>query len=161
MKKFLLMLAAISALFATPARADLYDEAMAAYERGDFDTAVKALRSVAEQGNPGAMSALALMYDVGHGVPQDSAEAVKWYRRAAQLGEKSAQYNLASMYDAGVGVPQDSLRAYVWFALSIASGNASAASERDAEAKKLSPEQLTTAKNIVAECLQRRYSGCD
>lgn len=135
MKKFLLMLAAISAPSA-PARADLYDEAMAAYERGDFDTAVKALRSVAEQGNPAP--GLPLRLDV-----RRWAWGPAGFRRGgrsgiaepAQLGEKSAQYNLASMYDAGVGVPQDSLRAYVWFALSIASGNASAASERDAEAK--------------------------
>ena len=35
------------------------------------------------------------MYDNGHGVPQDYAEARKWYRLAADQGGISAQYDLS------------------------------------------------------------------
>ena len=37
------------------------------------------------------------MYDNGHGVPQDYAQALTWYRKAADQGYAAAQFNLGSM----------------------------------------------------------------
>jgi TPR repeat protein len=47
------------------------------------------------------------MYEFGHGVPQDYAEATKWYRRAAERGDSDANFNLGLMYEKGQGVPHD------------------------------------------------------
>jgi hypothetical protein len=57
------------------------DDAEAAYKRGDYATALRLLRPLAEQGE-----AKAHMYGAGRGVPQDYAAAVNWYRKAADQG---------------------------------------------------------------------------
>lgn len=91
------------------------DEAVAAYQRGDYATALKEFRALAQQGHYLAQSIVGSMYRDGQGVPQDYREAMKWYRRAADQGEASAQYNLGLMYDEGHGVPQDYKEAVKWY----------------------------------------------
>ncbi len=88
MKRIALAVALLVSL-AAPAWAG-FDEGLAAYERGDYETAVREFKSLAEQGNALAQSILGGMYDEGQGVPQDYAEAVRWYRRAAEQGLPSA-----------------------------------------------------------------------
>ncbi len=59
---------------AAPARAG-FDEGVAAYERGDYETALREFRPLAEQGLASAQYSLGLMYDNGEGVPQDYIQA--------------------------------------------------------------------------------------
>ncbi len=61
-----------------------WDEAVAAYRRGDYATALREWRPLAKQGNAKAQNNLGVMYYNGQGVPQDYAEAVKWWRKAAE-----------------------------------------------------------------------------
>ncbi len=84
-----------------------FKEGEAAYKRGDYATALREWRSLAEQGNAKAQFFLGLMYSKGRGVPQDYAEAVGWWHKAAEQGVAEAQYNLGVMYDRGLGVTQD------------------------------------------------------
>jgi hypothetical protein len=56
-----------------------YEDAVAAAERGDYATAVRLWRALAEQGNARAQGAIGRMYERGLGVNQDDREAVKWY----------------------------------------------------------------------------------
>ena len=96
--------AAVAALifavgFAGSAAAGPFEEMpRAAYEKGDYATALRLLRPFAEQGDAGAQYNLGLMYDKGQGVPQDYATAVSWYRKAAEQGDAEAQFNLGLMY---------------------------------------------------------------
>ncbi len=60
--------AVLLVVLAVPAWAGL-DEGVAAYERGDYETALREFRPPAEQGNALAQFSLALMYANGHGVP--------------------------------------------------------------------------------------------
>ncbi len=69
-----------------------FDEGLAAYQRGDYATAIRELRPLAKQGNAQAQYALGIMYNKGEGVPQDYAAAVKWYRKAAEQGHATAQF---------------------------------------------------------------------
>ncbi len=88
-----------------------WDEGVAALQRGDYATAIRELRPLAEQGNARAQRALGFMYSNGRGVTQDYAEAMRWYRKAAEQGDAEAKYNLGIMYSIGQGVPQDYARA--------------------------------------------------
>ncbi len=88
-----------------------FDEGDAAYHRGDYATALREWRPLAEQGNAIAQGNLGFMYDKGRGVPQNHAEAVQWYRKAAEQGDTEAQYLLGLMHEKGEGVPQDYARA--------------------------------------------------
>ncbi len=49
----------------------IYQEGYDAYNRGDYDTALKEWRPLAEQGNEAAQANLGFMYAKGQGVPQD------------------------------------------------------------------------------------------
>ena len=71
---------------AVPASAGPYEDGKAAYDRGDYATALKIWRPFAEQGVTMAQYNLGVMYDKGQGVPQDDAEAAKWYQKAAEQG---------------------------------------------------------------------------
>ncbi len=102
------------------------DEAAAAYKRGDYATAVRELRPLAEQGDAKAQHNLGVMYERGQGVPQDYAEAVRWYRKAAEQGFASAQYNLGVMYGKGQVVPQDYAKAVGWWRKAAEQGVAEA-----------------------------------
>ena len=66
------------------------------------------------------------MYDLGHGVVEDSKEAVKWYRLAAAQGDAWAQLKIGFMYQYGTGVVQDHKEAVKWYRLAAAQGDASA-----------------------------------
>ena len=81
------------------------DIVIAAYQRGDYATALRLLAPLAEHGNADAQFNLGIIYNKGQGVPQNCAEALLWFRRAADQGVADAQYNLASMYYGGQGVP--------------------------------------------------------
>ncbi len=97
-----------------PAGAGL-DEGVAAYQRGDYATALREWRPLAEQGNAAAQYNLGVMYNKGQGVPQDYGEAMKWYRKAAEQGIADAQHSLGVMYAKGRGVPQDYAEAVKWY----------------------------------------------
>lgn len=84
------------------------------------------LQRQAEQGDAvaqsNAQSNLGLMYDLGHGVPQDYAKAAAWYEKAAAQGHTMAQNNLGAMYASGQGVPQDYTKAKEWYEKAASQG---------------------------------------
>ena len=79
-----------------------FDEAVAAYQRGDYATAIRKFRPLAEQGDAETQFNLGIMYDHGQGFRRDDAEAVKWWRKAAEQGIAEAQFNLGGMYSNGL-----------------------------------------------------------
>jgi len=91
------------------------EDADKAYDRGDYKTAYRFLKPLAEQGNAYAQDYLGVMYEYGQGVPQDYVEAVKWFRKAAEQGNAPAQTNLGMMYEDGRGTPQDYTEAARWY----------------------------------------------
>ena len=102
------------------------EEGNAAYMRGDYATAERLLRPLAEQGNAIAQFDLGGMYYHGRGVPQDYAAALTWYGRAADQGDARAENALGDMYSDGSGVPQDYAAALTWYRKSADQGHSSA-----------------------------------
>ena len=123
-----LLVALILALTPVPGAAQDFDAGVAAYLSGDYATALREWRPLAEQGDAWAQYNLGIMYDNGFGVAQDYAEAVTWYRLAAAQGNALAQNILGSMYEAGDGVAQDYAEAGKWYRLAAEQGNALAQS---------------------------------
>ena len=74
-----------------PASAGPLEDGLADAQRGDYETALKFWRPLAEQGHAKAQFNLGLMYFIGRGIPQDDAAAVKWWRLAAEQGDPVAQ----------------------------------------------------------------------
>jgi TPR repeat protein len=66
------------------------------------------------------------------------------------------QFNLGLMYDNGAGVPQDYVQAHLWFNLAAShlakvQERNSAASARDALAKRMTPEQIAEAQRLARD----------
>ena len=80
-----------------------------------FESAMPALRTLAEDGNPVAQNNLGDMYYEGHAVPRDVNEAVKWYRASAEQNYPAAQNNLGYMYGSGEGVEKSYAEALKWY----------------------------------------------
>jgi hypothetical protein len=78
-----------------------FKKGLDAAKKGNFETALKEWRPLAEQGDSYAQYNLGLMYDYGEGVIEDDTQAVYWFRKAAEQGHAKAQYNLGLMYDYG------------------------------------------------------------
>ena len=96
------------------------------YATIDDETAIGWYRSAAEQGHAQAQFSLGWMYNYGHGVPQDYAEAAEWYRSAAEQGHAQAQFNLGWIYANGKGISQDYVEATKWYILAAKQENAQA-----------------------------------
>ena len=106
----------------TVVRAD-FAAAVAAYDRGDFETAFNEWLPLARDDDPAAQRNVAHLYRQGLGVAQDFTEAAYWYRRAAYLGLTGAQSNLAAMYLRGQGVAENPEEAAYWFERAAVGGH--------------------------------------
>ena len=84
------MLALVVVLVAAPAWAD-FQAGLEAYQRGDYATALKEWRPLAEQGHARAQYNLAVAYMKGQGVPQDYAQAYMWVNLAVVQGREDAR----------------------------------------------------------------------
>ncbi len=148
---------AFALCLSTQVLAGPYEDGDAAYEKGDYATALQLYRPLAEQGHMLAQFSLGYMYANGEGLPRDFAEAVRWYRKAADQGNAAAMVNLGLKYEQGQGVPQDNVQAYMWYALSAAAyGNVPqsrdrALKNRDLIAQRMSPGQVAQAQKLVQE----------
>lgn len=131
------------------------DAANTAYIRGDYKTALRAYRLLAEQQEPGAQVGLAEMYLQGHGVQQDCIEAMRWYRKAAEQGNATAQNSLGYMYENALGVTQDIIKAYMWYYIASRSGHMEAFRNRDTVARKMSSSQIDYAHKLAHEWMMK------
>ncbi len=100
-----------------------WDEGVAAYERGDYATALREFRPLAEQGDAKAQYNLGVMYGNGEDVPQDYVQAHMWFDLAAS--------------SIPPGPPGE--------------GRDSAVNNRDIVAKVMTPAQISEAEKLARE----------
>src|SRR5262245_10471152 len=87
------------------------EDALAAYSRGDYKTALKLLGPMAEDGNTFAEFTIGKMYAYGEGVSKDPKKGALFIQRAADKGLAIAQYHMGRLFSEGIGVPKDPGRA--------------------------------------------------
>jgi TPR repeat protein len=117
---------ALAVTLAGSALATPLEDAGAAYKRGDYATAMRLIRPLAEQGNTAAGYNLGTMYYNGEGTRRDYAEALKWYRMAAEHGDIESARRAGFMYANGQGVPRDEAEALRWYRMAADRGDAEA-----------------------------------
>ena len=106
--------------------AEPFDDALSAYNRGDYTTALQIWRSLADQGHADAQFNLGVMYDDGQGVAQDYVQAHMWFSLAASRFSAAEKNNRDS-----------------------------AISNRDRLALKMTPEQIAEAQKLAREWKHR------
>jgi TPR repeat protein len=136
--------------FVLPAWGD-YQAGMDAYNRGDFATALREWRPLAEQGDAKAQFSFGLLYENGDGVPRDYTKARQWYEKAAAQGDAKAQLYLGLQSSFGQGVPMDLVDAYMWYSLAAGNGNAHAPGYRADLSRQMTPAQIVEAQKRARE----------
>ena len=79
-----------------------FEEGLFASHKGDYLTAFREFRSLAEAGHAKAQIQLGIMHEMGLGVKQDYTEASKWYQKAAIQGDKEGHRRLLEMRKRGL-----------------------------------------------------------
>jgi TPR repeat protein len=118
----LVLLAAVTAVLATPALADVA-AGIRSYEAHDYAAALKEFATAADAGDAEGRTRLAIMYLRGEGTARDPEAAVKLLQAAAEDGYLPAQFNLARAYYGGVGVERDAAIAATWFTRAAEAGD--------------------------------------
>lgn len=109
------------------------DEAVAAYERGDYETAYREFLSLAEQGDAIAQIYLDDLDGLRAYQSGDYATALRKWNPLAEQGHADAQFGLGFMYYFGdrrsfdpEAIPLDDAEAAKWFRLAAEQGHADA-----------------------------------
>ena len=83
-------------LFGTAVNAH-FATGLEAYNSGDYATAMKEWKPLAEKGMVDAQFNIAWMHYFGKGVKRSYTSAAKWFQLAADQGHADSQYHLAWM----------------------------------------------------------------
>jgi len=137
------------AMLATHANAQNFKTGLDAYDRGDFETALKEWQPLAERGDARAQFNLGVIHFNAQSVPHDPMKAVQWYRAAADQGYGPAQAGLAFMYETGQGVLQNYIEAYKWSTLAARNG-VEGGEARETLAAKMTAGQIAEAEQAAA-----------
>ena len=137
---------------------DEFRRGLAAFNTGDFATALKAWRPLAEQAEPRSEAGIGFMYHRGMGVVVDDNAAAFWLTRAAEHGQAEGQLMLGIRFYYGRGVPQSYVRSYAWCDLAEDNGNADATLCRDAALEAMPNAEREQAFRLVVE-LRERFSA--
>ena len=146
---------AISAAIAGSPEED-FRSGLSAFNGGDFATAMRLWRPLADGNDARSQAGIGFMYHRGLGVKTDDAQAAFWLRKAAEQGQAEGQLMLGSLYFFGLGVPQSYATAYAWCELAQDNGQAEAQMCRDAALQSLTEDaQLRDAFRMVREFRER------
>jgi TPR repeat protein len=103
-------------------KASRFDQAVVAYDAGDYPTAYAIWSELAKEDDLAAMRNAAQLLRQGKGVQKDSAHAFRLYKEAAEKGLVTAKANVADMYLAGEGVERNPQAAAAWYAQAATAG---------------------------------------
>ena len=100
------------------------------------------------------------MYDNGHGVTEDNAEAVKWYTLAAKRGNSKAQYRLGLKYKEGSGIGQSNVYAHMWLNISSMKGYKEAPKALNELENSMSAPAIGLSLKLSDACKKSKYKNC-
>jgi TPR repeat protein len=112
--------------FASSSFAADLQKGLAAFNAGDYATALAECQPLAEEGNVDAQFCVGRMYANGFGVDMNDELALKWYGLAAAAGHPEAQYSLGVMHANGWGVQMNDVPAVGYYKLAAEQGFAPA-----------------------------------
>src|SRR5215467_10449383 len=138
---------------------DDFRRGLSAFNTGDYATALKVWRELAEKDEPRSQAGIGFMYHRGMGVRADDREAAAWLLRAAEHGQAEGQLMLGILYYYGLGVAQSYVQAYAWCELAETNGNGDATLCRDAALEAMPDADREKAFRLVVELRDRQRSG--
>lgn len=164
------------------AQGDIYAQGVLAFDKEDYQTALKVWHPLAEKGNALAQWRIGEIYDRGLSLKQqEPVEALKWYRKSSDQGDPIAPYLMGMLYEPrhrqtswekvtnwfhslqGLELEFDNREAVKWFSVAADRGDSQSAS-RMARMYEYGVEGLTQDYaeayfwELVAEKLNPKYN---
>lgn len=138
-----------------------YEAVLKLYKGGQYERALPHLELLSNGGHVAAQEILGVMYNLGQGVPRDSAKAYNLLRQPADKGRPLAQHHLGVMHFTGDGAPQNGVEALMWLQLALINypeGSEKQAAKRDREAvfSRLNRRDRENAYIMTREWLAKR-----
>ena len=138
--------------FASPheVRAD-FESAWDAYQRGQYNFAVREFLWCAEEGHPLCQLYLADIYYYGHGTVVRRDKAVDWYLKSARQKNPTAAYSLFVVYSRTLSVPGNSVKAYMWLKIAKVLGKGISLKREAQLVATLTIAEIDEAQGLAAE----------
>ena len=144
----------------TAAECEIRGGEYVAFDRADYQTALKVWMQAAQEGDAEAQTNVGEIFEKGLGTSPNYQAAVLWYSKAAEQGNVRAQFNLGTLYETGRGVPMNKLTALNWYraAWGMASDDVvfSSAAEREQVALRSELEKALEEKEQQVQLLQEQ-----
>jgi len=121
--KFLLVAAWCVLLAAGPVFAQTLEGAMADYQAGNYEDALKSWQTLAASGDTDALFNLGQMYRLGQGIRFDFPRAEESYLKAAEAGHTAAQRELGNLYFFSIGTEEAQAKAIPWWSQAAMNGD--------------------------------------
>lgn len=102
------------------------DEALAALQNQDYDSAASILKNLANNGDAEAQFELAKCYQNGTGVKKNTSVAASWFNKSAESGFVPAYYALGQRNEMGIGIMPNQEQAAKWYRKAAEQGHADA-----------------------------------
>lgn len=135
------------------------NEALAAYKKGDYKTALAEWRDLADLGIVRAQYYVGTMYLNGQGTKTDPDTGAKYIEKAARDGYPPAQQIYGTLHHKGRGVKKNLIEAYGWLGLAVLQGRKKAGPLRDKVWWELTPPQIAEARLRLAELVALDRTG--
>ena len=149
-----------SSLLGLSTNAADYARGMNAALNGDYLTAYKEWKPLAEKNEATPQFQLGWLYEKGLGVNLNYDMAAHWYLRAAEQGYAYAQTALGRMYADDRGVNRDVIRAYMWFSIAAGLWDPDAKRMQQTLVEAMSPSDILKAQRLAQHCIQKRFKNC-
>ena len=91
------------------------------------------------------------MNEDGEAKPEDETKALEWNFKSAQSRHIESPNYIGILYENGDGKPEDDIAAYAWWLIGINRGDEAPRNNMELLAEKLTPEQLTKAKELAVK----------
>ena len=137
-----------------------YGIGMDAALKGDYLSAYKEWKPLADRNEATPQFQLGWLYEKGLGVNLDYKKAVKWYRRAAEQGYAYAQTALGRMYAQGRGIKLDVKRAYMWVSIAAGLWDTDAKAFQVRIAETMTSSEIISAQQLTQECVTKKFKNC-
>ena len=85
----------------SPVLAGPLEDGVAAYQKRNWDKALKLLKPLADEGNRVAQERIGRLYERGKAVPADFRVALDWYQKSADQGDALAEAHVGRIYRSG------------------------------------------------------------
>ncbi len=133
---------------------DSFSEAVAAYDKNDYNEAFRIFESLSQLGHIDATNNLATLYQTGEGTNRDYKKAAELYLKAAKVGHIDAAFNYSTLSRLGIGVPKNLADAYTWAIIAARNGSSDLVAYRDALATRIKPEEFDAANKQATKILE-------